>query len=354
MVGDVMNALNRVLLPLRSNIGWFQSFDLRDAIHNRVKESVLLYDELYIEDGTFTADVVDGCYGAFTQYIPQGYIPPERRTIEYERDLKQTNITIGIGPEGASAPTSIVLDGNTSFRFKIDYYEIFKDIEISDYDFLKLVSLQSGIRGEVENEIKRQSWHDESDFKDIHPNKSLRKLIIENLNHDLIASIMLNSSVVMDFIHHELLKRKCWNKGSSFSSMPVPESVALHQILEISVPNFSKLSLEDVIERRYDPSWNNFREFIRSIVITVRYDPEILANPTEIEKVIQYNYEGAKLRALKDKSATKKLAVELGLGFASLIPGYGIIPTIGSMAKSFQQWREDKNAWYAFILKMRD
>jgi hypothetical protein len=126
-----MDDLSRVFLPLRSNIGWFQSSDLRNAVSNRVKESILLYDELYIEDGTFRADIVDGYPGPITWYYPPGFIPLEWRTIE-ECDLKPTDMTIGIGPDGATSPTAIVVNGNASTRFKIDYYEIFKNIELSE------------------------------------------------------------------------------------------------------------------------------------------------------------------------------------------------------------------------------
>lgn len=50
---------NRVFLPLRSNVGWFQSVNLKNMISNRVKEAILIYDELYIEDGTFQATILE-------------------------------------------------------------------------------------------------------------------------------------------------------------------------------------------------------------------------------------------------------------------------------------------------------
>jgi len=76
-----MDDHNRVFLPLKSNIGWFQSLDLRDDISNRIKESILLYDELYIEDGTYQAEIVEGYSDPVEFYNPPGFIPPEQRTI---------------------------------------------------------------------------------------------------------------------------------------------------------------------------------------------------------------------------------------------------------------------------------
>ena len=186
-----MDDLSRVFLPLRSNIGWFQSSDLQNAVSDRVKESILLYDELYIEDGTFQADIVDGYPGPITQYYPPGFIPLEKRTIE-EHDLKPTNMAIGIGPNGATSPTAIVLKGNASTRFKIDYYQIFNNIDVSDYKFLKFIVLQNeyNIPNDAKAIIESESRKDKNDFADIHLNKANRDLVINNLNHDRFLAIL--------------------------------------------------------------------------------------------------------------------------------------------------------------------
>lgn len=349
-----MDNLNRVFLPLRSNIGWFKSADLREEISTRVKEAILLYDELYIEDGTFRFDIVEES-GSFKQYLPPGSIPIDQRTIEDKRDLQPTEMTIGIGPDGANAPNATILHGNASIRFKVDYHDIFRNTEMSDYNFVKFIILnEHNFPEEAKRTIADESYSDKYHFKDLYSNEKIRDLVIDNLNHDLISSMLLNSSVIFDSMHYNLLKKKCWHKVSLIDSMPVVESAALHQILNITVPNFSKLSLEKVIELREEPSWSSFRTFIRSVASTIKDDPELLANSVEIEKIIRYNYEEALMSALENKCTTgTTLGVDLGLGFTSLIPGYGIIPTVGGIAKSVKSYMTDKSAWYAFIFKMR-
>ncbi|MFZ2473370.1 MAG: hypothetical protein WAW52_15680 [Methanothrix sp.] len=349
-----MDSLNRVFLPLRSNIGWFKSADLREEISTRVKEAILLYDEICVEDGTFKVDIVEGS-GSFSQYLPPGSIPMDRRTIEDKRDLQPTEMTIGIGPDGADAPTAIVLRGNASIRFKVDYQEIFRDVEISEHNFLKFVILNEySFPREAKKTIEDQSWSDKCRFKDLHPNEKIRDLIIDNLNHDLISSILLESSIIFDSMHYDLLKKKCWQKGSLITSRTIVEDTAIHQLLNIAVPDFARFSLEEVIELRNEQSWSSFRTFIASVASTIKDEPESMANSAEIEKIIRYNYDEALISALKNKSTTSTiLAVDLGLGFTSLIPGYGIIPTAACMAKSMKSYMEDKSAWYAFIFKMR-
>lgn len=155
-------------------------------------------------------------------------------------------------------------------------------------------------------------------------------------------------------MHYDLLKKKCWQERPVVNSKPVVESIAIHQLLNIAVPNFSKLSLEKVIDLRLDKSWSSFRTFIGSVASTIKDDPELLANPAETEKIIRYNYNEALLSSLRNKSTTgTMLMVDLALGFTSLIPVYGLLPTVGSMTKVIKSYMEDKSAWYAFIFKMK-
>lgn len=351
-----MDELNRVYLPLRSNIGWFKSLDLREDISTRVKESILIYDEIYIEDGTFKADVLEGSPGATWWYWPPDFIPPEQRTIEYERDLKQTDITIGIGRNGDDAPRATILQGNTLDRFKIDYYEIFKNVEKSDYNFLKFTVFQNeyGLPRNAKDIIREQSREDKRTFRDIHPNNAIRDLVIDNLNHDLVTSILLKSSIVMDSRHQDLLKEKCWHPESTFSTKPVVEHVALNRILEIRVPKFSNISIEEVLELRDDRSWCSFRDFVRNTVSTVKDDPEILSDCQAFEKAVRSQYEKALFEELERKYLTgPKLVMDLGLGATSLIPVFGVIPTAVSGGKSLKSYWHDKSTWFAFLLKLK-
>jgi hypothetical protein len=156
-------------------------------------------------------------------------------------------------------------------------------------------------------------------------------------------------------MHRDLLERKCWHKQPNISSRPIVESVALSQILNIEVPDFSRLTVEHVLSLREERSRSNFREFIASISSTIKDDPELLTDHGEMEKVIRYNYTRALSTQLQKKHTTRfKLAIELGLGVLSLIPGYGAIPTATSAVKSLKNYWNDKSTWYAFILKLRE
>lgn len=136
---------NRVFFPLRSNIGSFQSLDLQEEMASNIKQSILVYDEVYIEDGTLTASVIDN--GNFVSYEPPDKLPSDQRTIEYERDLKPSSMSFKVkSPEGKWLD---LMGGNSIAKFKVDYYKIFEGIERSDYDFLKFAVLEHQILGNL-------------------------------------------------------------------------------------------------------------------------------------------------------------------------------------------------------------
>ena len=347
----IMNHQNGVFFPLRSNVGWFQSLDLKNAISNRVKEALLVYDELYIEDGTFTAEVLEN--GMWAPYSPPGGMPPEQRTIEYDRDVKPCTMTIAVRP-GGQPPEQTVARGKTVARFKVDYYEIFRNVATSTYDFLKFVVVdKSSFPDEARRIVQRQSRKDKSTFKGIHPNRFFRDLVVDSLNLDLVTSIMLNSAVVLDARHEDLLRRKCRLPGSFASFVPVGEEIAVHHLLSVAAPNFCRLGVEQVLELREDSLWSTFRVFVSDIVSTIRTDPGILIDPRCLADTIHKKADRALFEELKKKHATgHQLAIDLGLGLTSLIPGYGILPTLAGVAKSVHRHLQDKSGWFAFLLKL--
>ena len=69
-------------------------------IADRVKQALLIYDEVVVEDGTYMAAITE--HGSSAPYLPPGYLPDDERIIEFERDLKPDNLIIGIGPDGQS------------------------------------------------------------------------------------------------------------------------------------------------------------------------------------------------------------------------------------------------------------
>jgi hypothetical protein len=346
-----MTDLNRVFFPLRSNVGWFQSADLRSQIADRVKQALLIYDEVVVEDGTYMAAITE--HGSSAPYLPPGYLPDDERIIEFERDLKPDNLIIGIGPDG-QMPTDWVNYGMTSARYKIDYFDIFRGINLSSYNFIKPVIVQDfAFPPEAKELIQRNSFEDSYRFRDIDSNTFAKDLIIKSLNRDLIASILLRSAIILDARHGSLLQRKSQIPKEGVQLSPVKEQVVVRRLISVAAPDFSSLSIERVLELREDTLWQDFRNYVSEILSSIGSDPEMLVDERAFEDRVRNKVERDLFEARKERHMTgKKLSVDLGLGVTSLIPGYGILSTVAGMAKSTDQYLRDRSGWFAFLLKL--
>jgi hypothetical protein len=163
-----MDGINRVFFPLRSNIGWFQSDEPQEQIEKDVKQSILLFDEIYIEDGTLMSEVKPD--GSFVMYAPPGGLPNDQRNIEYHRDLESTDVPLKIDDFE-------ILTGKSIARFKIDYFRIFESIETSEFDFLKFVFIDGKTPDELEKMIQKETDEDRRLIGDLNMPIALRDFL---------------------------------------------------------------------------------------------------------------------------------------------------------------------------------
>jgi hypothetical protein len=346
---------NRIFFPLRSNIGWFQSPNLKTDITNRVKEAILIYDEILIEDGTFEAKIFDPhvAPSALHMYIPPGFIPSDEREIEHQRDIEPTIATIGMTLAGGSPVTLFHGECN---RFKIDYYELFKDMEISDIEFIKLLVLQNDydLPSDAKDLIERQSKIDKDLFENINPDKALRNLLIDNLNHDIVASIWLTSAVALDPSHNEILEKKCNEIQPRFKKSSNQTTSAIKQLLDIPAPDFSKITMNEIFEMRNDRKWENFRSYVTRTLSAIKDDPEIYIDSDALEKMLHYEFERELLKECEKTMPSKHdLVIDIALGLIGAIPGLSAVTTASGISKSAKNYCDARCMGLAFLMDLK-
>jgi hypothetical protein len=80
-----------------------------------------------------------------------------------------------------------------------------------------------------------------------------------------------------------------------------------------------------------------------------------MADENAIDDLVRTKIERDLFTARKEKHMTgRKLGIDLTLGLTSLIPGYGLIPTVGGMEKATAEYLKDRSGWFAFLLKLED
>jgi hypothetical protein len=152
----------------------------------------------------------------------------------------------------------------------------------------------------------------------------LRDLIITNLDHDIIVSMSLQSALALDSKHYELIKRKC-AASPSFKFNESPVISAIREFLSFPAPDFSKITMHDVLELREKRGWRELRSAATGLISTIQDDPEIFNDPIALEKAIRYHCKSTILDELgKLYPSNQQTGIDLVLAGASLIPGGGL------------------------------
>jgi hypothetical protein len=316
-------------------------------MERRIKTAILLYNELIIEDGTYHADILET--GSFCPYLPPGDLSDKERIILYERDIANRDVGFTFKLNSSSTEHQL-LRGKTIARFKIDYFSIFKDIDKSLLEFIKFVCVdKTSFPREARDYLNKSNFRDKQLFKDLNEHVNIKNLVVENLNHDLITSILLKSAISLDSNHYKVLLKKCSQKKDHSL---VKEDIVLTKLLEISVPNFDILTINDVVKLRNDKLWQEFRIALSEISAKIVSDISIITDKREIENQVLNLITRAFSDELNKRYKKKKIYLDIGLGLTAMIPGYGLIPSGIGIASSLYENYKEHSGWYAFLMKL--
>lgn len=338
----------RVLFTLRSNVGWFQTPELRSVIDTKLKQAILTFDEILVEDGTYMLEATSDTVWA--PYAPPGHLPNEQRTILYERDLRPGEMTLAVAP-GSSSTFTAIARGHTTARYKIDYFDILKDLT-TEHEFLRRIILSEyNFPPDARQMISDESSRDRSRLSALNVPSVLKNTLIQGLNHDLVSASLCDAAIILDHTHQEVLHAKAACVRNPVHS--VPEDVAVAHLLNVAAPNLQEMSINEVVEHREKSQWRDFRSFVGELVDDIKRDPEKLVNKRALEDDIRQRVSRTLFNEIERLYPSYwRLAVDLGLGALSVIPGVGLIATGTSGAKSIAEQLRNRKVWYAFLLQL--
>lgn len=342
----------KLFFPLRSNVWWFQNQHFRDQIIRKIKLSILTFDELLFEDGTFEATFLES--GSQHVYFPPGIIQDNQRVIDFQTDIKQTSFSLAVGPSGGSSLHTL-MGGETKYRFKIDYFDVFRNIDLGSCPFIITKPINDkNFPDEAKQWISKTEREDSKLLGDIQGDADVARFSIKNLNRDLMASMLTGSAISLDEKHREILLQKSLRSNKLKPSIVKDEAVA-STILNFVIPDIDSMPMEKVIETRNDDSWIEFRSLVRKISAQICEFPTMLVDEHDISSQIQGSFFRELLYELERKTPNgRKCSFDMFLGVAGFLPVVGSITSAYSCAKSAYDYFENRNSWVAFLMKVRE
>jgi hypothetical protein len=337
--------MTRIIFPLATNIKSLQRWGDND-ISKRIKQSLILYDKIIVETGTYNFEGADA-------FVLQGYAP-------WSDENSKEAVTGKIEQvENRQEDGYIkVVDGITrleKYRYKVEK----KDEFIADYRIVDVISeIESGKYGKVDlleylginrygdylKNIQQNTAKDLSDKEfaeavaTVH-GRMPTVVFLNNLNDSLAISHATNMPVAVDSIYASLLKLKTKCRiGRQFS--------VLERLSQIGVPDFSELTLEQIVDLRKDKALTSFRNLIS--ILSSRLQSETNFN-------LEAFFTQELLKQIKELAPNRKrVALSIFLGALSKVPCPFIseAKTIADISKKLKEHRDFSSNWVSFVLKL--
>jgi hypothetical protein len=340
--------INGVIFPLSTNIKSFQPWGDND-ISKRIKQSLILYDKIILETGTYTCDGKDALIQGYAPWgannTKESVLEKIQRVDTVKEDMYITHRARILG--------DFFVDAH---KYKVDK----KDIFIADFRTLELISeIESGNYGKIDFleylDIYRYDNHFEHiknntnrDLADSKFAEIVRKthgafpayVFLNNLNDSLAISHKTGLPVTVDSIYSALLKLKTKSLISKqFSVLKKLEKT-------IIFPDFGNLRLEEILELRKDKALVSFRSLISDLSMRLK------SGDLNFEEFFAQEL----LKEIWEFVPNKKgVALSAFLGVLSNAPcsAVGSLTSIYEIGREFKHYRKFSSHWLSFVLKAK-
>ena len=330
-----------IYFPLRTNVDWFVTPDRAALLARQVKQAMLLYDNLVFQSGLFRAWI--GSTGGF-----QTWIPPDQVTDE----MLQRPLSPPGGKHFLKFSGTVVLHEQTERAFKAEFHTLVDEFGGQKLPWVTLDSLVPVDRFKALHEqwARRDTANRNVVIEGV--SKRVRRLVLENMNRDMMLASILGSAVSMDALHGPVLAQDV-----AIREVLRPEVGFL--TLEVVVPDFSMLPWSEVIDLREDPAFEAFREKMVHVEARAR---ECLPDGTIAD--VKYHISQLlldeslrEIQALRPRllPAITAAATEATLDLLVPLPlqGLGALMAAGQFAAELHEWNQHRRSWIVVLQRLR-
>jgi len=330
-----------IYFPLRTNVDWFVTPDRATLLERRMKQAVLLYDNLVFESGLYKAWI--GPNGAV-----QSWVPPDQLTEE----MLQEPVT----PQGEKHfikfGGTTILDQPTQRAFGAQFHTLVNEFGGSELPWITLQSLEPVDRfKEVGERLASRDIRNKGIIIE-GATRIVREVMLKNMNRDMMLASFLGAAVSMDPLHGPILAQDVAIKtGLS------PEVGFL--ALEAVLPDFSMLPWSEVLDLRKHPAVTAFRRKMVQVETRARDclpDGSIGDLRKEIKELVldESLCEVERLRPRLGTALTGA-AADFALELLLPVPAQGVGALVGAaqLAVDLLEWDKYRKSWIVVLQRLR-
>jgi hypothetical protein len=331
--------MSQIFLPLRSNAAWFSGPEMRRELERRIKNCMLFYDKILIQDGRYICTVGEG--GVLDWLYPPDAMNFDRTEVKYFDPVK--SFSFRIFPKDRQESYEI-MGGKAIAHFTADFFPILHKAGLLDVNYIDFFKADLSDDWKSKAKTEAESDKNDSNISKILPNNYFqRSKILESLYIDSFLSYFLSSPFLVDYNVAPAIQWK--NEQRQVSWKSTIQGFFLKIWISLRLPDYGNLPWEKVHEVRESSAGVDFRNMLNHITREISTSMQNFQNESEVSELVT----GLFVQELVDKlyehlPTTGDAIVNLAV---NLIP-FGGGAVIGG-AKDLQELISTRNSWVSLL-----
>lgn len=331
--------MDRILLPLRSNAGWFTDANSQAALEQRLKNYLVTFDEIAVQDGRYSVTLWNS-QTSFELMSPAASIGFPRNSVDYFKAEHEPLLLVG---------GQVLGQGPAEASYTVDFAPLFTAAGIRDADYVewldgditeeskkqlgKLASIQTSSRIPVPPELESMS-------------AKRRETILTALLIDTAISNAVGIPFSTDFHAGPLIS---WNNAGVLSRLaPAIRPRIYDEWVLLGLPDFSSASWDEVHKVRESMAGRDYRAMLRRVEADVLAATREELSSDEIVSIIR--------RGLVNEIVTELIALAPSAKQAALNVGWNLVPLVGAALATISDVREivqHQQSWVSLLAPAR-
>ncbi len=251
-----MVPMSDILFGLRSNCSWFAGPETRGELVQRLKNAVVLHDQVGLQNGTFQCTV--GERNSSEWFFPPGTDPDRSRVVYHELGSRWG---IGAKPSHAPGPMRRLFSDITTAHFRADFYPILHEAGLTESEFIFFVDVSLDTTAKLESEKLARADHRNPELAAALPEgNQLRLAILKGLNYDAVLSLLSGVPIHVDPHCVAAINHKVSAQADRWTADG--RGVVHATCVELGLPDFGELEWDEVCKIRESAAGRDYREMI--------------------------------------------------------------------------------------------
>ena len=336
-----------IYFPMKSNIDFFEKKSNQPLLINKIKQSLLMYENLYFDVGAYTLSCGDN--GAFSNYFPPEQI--------HELDLDvpestRTGFYVAMQLEPNGQPFCPIPPSNNSKSYTVCFQKLVVELGLQNEEFIKLGTFILPESGQ--KELKDEIWKNGDYKKYIEGIGFCKNNVFENFLESLVLSKYSGIPIMIDNLHDQLMSKLSYNSikyDLRLEALNTMLKKINDRLVHLNTPDFSSMPIDELLDLRKDKEFRTFRTKILEINNALKE-----RNIDKLKELVMDELISELGLQLQEMAPSReKIMLKVGVGALGMIPGVSEAISAANLvydtAEEAKKLHQYENSWLAFIFQ---